>query len=140
MTTTTTQTATLPENPVSNGTNLAPQKETVDHRTLVVCFEGEIHTPVKARFYMARSATGTSPVTCTVWVHGLEGTHAAGTGFTSRSSGGYCKKSTAFNAACHSAHIDLSEDVAGRGMYAVEEAMKAIAVAMGLGGYPMSVI
>lgn len=43
---------------------------------------------------------------------------------------GYCKKSAAAAAAIKSAGIELSEDIAGRGMATVKEAVKAIAKAI----------
>lgn len=61
------------------------------------------------------------------WVHSGNA-YGNGSGFAGGY--GYCKKSAAVAAAIRAAGIELSEDVSGRGMGAVKEAIKAITAAI----------
>ena len=63
---------------------------------------------------------------CCVWVHGWSNSGGAYAGGY-----GYCKRSAAFEAACNRAGIEFANPVAGVGMNAVEEAIRAIARAVG---------
>lgn len=128
------QRAIIPTESTSNARNLGEVKETIERKVLVALDAEEIGKEygrpmvevVDARWYMARSGKGDSPIYCSVWIRGRKGNrHYSGYG---KAGGfGYCKLSAAFADALDSAGIKLSQYVHGAGMSAVEEAMHAIA-------------
>jgi len=69
-----------------------------------------------------------------VWINGHE-FDSSGTG--SAGGGGYCKHSAAAGEAIRNAGFDLSEDIHGRGMSTVREAVLALAEAV---GYPEAML
>ena len=111
-----------------NARNLGDKKETVKQAVLIACKAGEFSEPVTVRWYMSRSGDGASPVYCSLWVrcspYYVSGRGKAG-GY------GYHKASAAFQDACDSAGIELSQPVDGRGDELVREAMFAIGAALG---------
>lgn len=132
------QSALIGDRDTSNAKNLDPEKETV-HRRQVIALRtngdggDDLDAVVDARWYMARKSDGASPVYCSVWVSGHlpdgTGRYLAGHG---RATGcGYCKQSAAFDEAVESAGIKLAARVDGAGMRAVDDAMVAIARALG---------
>ena len=127
------QAATLPATDPTNARDLEPQKERVETYTLAAVHGAEIETPVEARWYMARRSDGDSPIYCSVWLHSADGKRHL-SGYGSARGYGYCKLSAAFDAALDSAGVKLARRVDGVGMRAVEEAMAAIAVALGYTG------
>lgn len=70
--------------------------------------------------------TASGATSAAVWIRN------SGSGTGAASGGGYCKKSAAAAYSIRNAGIDLSEDIAGRGMSAVREAVCAVARAMGV--------
>jgi hypothetical protein len=125
------QIATLPKaEHISNAKNHGRDKETVGIRSLVVLSKGELKEVVDVRFYMGRSNSA-SKVFCSIWCNNskqsLSGTGSAG-------GGGYHKESAAFSDAVSSAGIELSVSVDGVGDRAIDDAMKAIAKALGYRG------
>lgn len=108
-----------------NARNLSYDKELIAATVAVDLDTG--CEPVVARWYMGRSR-GASRVYCSVWVHGQD-VETSGRGWAG--GGGYCKKSAAFAEALGSAGVALSEDVSGRGLSAVREAVLAICAALG---------
>lgn len=111
-----------------NAKNLGDKKETIKQMILITHKAGEFREPIIARWYMSRSGDGASPVYCSLWVHSspyyVSGRGKAG-GY------GYHKGSAAFQEACDSAGIELSQPVDGRGDEMVREALFAIGVALG---------
>ena len=120
--------ATLAKEYTSNARNYGGEKE-LSCSWNAVCKDdnGTIHEPVTVRCYMGRSRNA-SRVYASVWVHNhpisLSGTGWAG-GY------GYDKKSAAVQDAMTKAEIELSEPIDGRGASMIEEAIKAITVALG---------
>ena len=111
-----------------NARNLGDKKETVKQAVLIACKAGEFSEPVTVRWYMSRSGDGASPVYCALWVH-CSPYYVSGRG---KAGGyGYHKASAAFQDACDSAGIELSQPVDGRGDESVREAMFAIGAALG---------
>ena len=124
--------AIIPNRPASNGKNLSPGKETIRvTHVLAAPKPGHGAAPVpiaEARFYMSRSNQA-NVVYCSVWLHAPGEPHGSGHG---KASGyGYHKESAAFAEAIKSAGVTLSEDIAGCGSRAIEEALEAIAHAYG---------
>ena len=113
---------------VSNARNLGDKKETIRQMVLITHKDGGFKEPVVVRWYMSRSGDGASPVYCSMWVNHhpyyVSGRGKAG-GY------GYHKASAAFQDACDSAGIELSQPVDGRGASLVKEAMFAIGEALG---------
>ena len=111
-----------------NARNMGDKKETIKTMVLITCKAGEFSEPVTVRWYMSRSGDGASPVYCSLWVRcspcNVSGRGKAG-GY------GYHKASAAFQDACDSAGIELSQPVDGRGDESVREAMFAIGAALG---------
>lgn len=124
-------TATLPKVSADNGRNYSGEKETIARYSVVDCkIKKEVITLC---LYMGRSASA-SKVYASIWVSPDYTTmpgvcHTAGTG--SAGGYGYCKQSAASAAAIRSAGIKLAQDVDGRGMREAEDALLAIAIAMG---------
>ncbi len=161
--------ATLPAIETCNAKNLQGEKEEVDSRVLMAfdakerkrCQAGTypqasdgMATVLTARWWMARSGDGASPVYCSVWINTRDGRSFSGHG---KAGGyGYCKSSAAFQDALDSAGVELSAlsehydaetrerttgprkraSVAGVGESAVREAAEAIARAAGYGRCP----
>lgn len=128
-----TYTATLPDTPKQNAKNYGDQKETVSTYKAVGIYNGKIACLCEARFYMARRSDGASPVYCALWVHGDRYTSGRG-----KASGyGYHKQSAALQDALTSAGISLWKDpstyayIHGCGFSAMEDALRAIAIAAG---------
>lgn len=126
------QTATLPDERVENGKNLSEKKELIRALSLICPHPetGNLREVICARFWMARSADGASPVYCSVWVRGLGNQeYFAGHG---RARGcGYHKASAAMQFAFDNAGIRLSEPIDGRGDSEMERAMLAITKTLG---------
>lgn len=113
---------------VSNSLNMGDKKETIKTMVLITCKAGEFSEPVTVRWYMSRSGDGASPVYCSLWVR-CSPCYVSGRG---KAGGyGYHKASAAFQDACDSAGIELSQPVDGRGDELVREAMFAIGAALG---------
>ena len=111
-----------------NARNLGDKKETVKQAVLIACKAGEFSEPVTVRWYMSRSGDGASPVYCALWVH-CSPYYVSGRG---KAGGyGYHKASAAFQEACDSAGIELSQPVDGRGNDMVREAILVIGEALG---------
>ena len=111
-----------------NALNMGDKKETIKTMILITCKAGEFSEPVTARWYMSRSGDGASPVYCSLWIH-CSPYYVSGRG---KAGGyGYHKASAAFQEACDSAGIELSQPVDGRGDESVREAMFAIGAALG---------
>ena len=111
-----------------NARNMADKKETVARMTLIAHKGGKFTEPVVVRWYMSRSGDGASPVYCSMWVRHSP-YHVSGHGVAR--GGGYHKPSAAFQKACDSAGIELSQPVDGRGDGAVREALFAIGQVLG---------
>ena len=120
--------AKLTKTDCQNARNMADKKETVMQMILIAHKAGEFTEPVTVRWYMSRSGVGASPVYCSVWVH-CSPHHVSGRGVAR--GGGYHKPSAAFQEACDSAGIELSQPVDGRGDGAVREALFAVGQALG---------
>ena len=133
-------TATLPKVSAYNGRNYSGEKETIDSYVVVDCkLKKEVIT---LRLYMGKSASA-SKVYASIWISTDYATmsgicYTAGTG--SAGGYGYCKKSAASAAAIRSAGINLQQDVSGYGMREVEDALLAIAVAMGCDADDMMIV
>lgn len=97
---------------------------------VVVAFHnGTFYEPVTVRWFQSPRADGMARLYCTIWAnaHGLP--WASGHGYASGC--GYHKASAALSAACGSAGITLAQPISGRGDGAVDEALLAIARALG---------
>ena len=111
-----------------NAKNFGDKKETIKTMVLITCKAGEFSEPVTVHWYMSRSGDGASPVYCSLWVR-CSPCYVSGRG---KAGGyGYHKASAAFQDACDSAGIELSQPVDGRGDESVREAMFAIGAALG---------
>ena len=120
--------AQLTKTNVSNALNMGDKKETIKQMVLITHKAGEFKEPITVRWYMSRSGDGASPVYCALWVY-CSPYYVSGRG---KAGGyGYHKASAAFQDACDSAGIDLSQPVDGRGDELVREAMFAIGAALG---------
>jgi len=124
-------TATLPVVSADNGRNYGDSKETIGSYVVVDCrLKKEV---VTLRLYMGRSASA-SKVYASIWISPDYATmpgicYTAGTG--AAGGWGYCKRSAATGSAIRSAGISLRDSISGVGTDAVEDALLAIAVAMG---------
>ena len=119
-----------------NALNMGNKKETVKTMVRVAHKAGEFSEPITARWYMCRSGDGASPVYCSMWVH-CSPYHVSGRG---KAGGyGYHKGSAAFQDACDSAGIELSQPVDGRGNDLVREALLAIGEALGFSAKEMHI-
>ena len=112
----------LPEKSVFNA-KYFDKKETVRTVYGVVSCQGVVKQAVKVEWYMGRSPKS-SVVYCNIWAGSL----CSGSG--SAGGGGYCKRSAAFSSALRSAGIEIDEEVAGRGLGVVGDAVKAISLAL----------
>ena len=120
--------AQLTKTECQNARNMGDKKETIKQMKLITHKAGEFKEPITVRWYMSRSGDGASPVYCSLWVH-CSPYYVSGRG---KAGGyGYHKASAAFQDACDSAGIELSQPVDGRGDESVREAMFAIGAALG---------
>lgn len=126
-----------------NARNLHGEKELVLTLSAIARERPGAGTPLKvwaeARIYVSRSARWAGVVHCSLWVRAHEGLTNEGkatrhvSGYGRATGGGYHKASGALASAIRSAGIELSEGIDGRGENAMEEALRAIALAaMGL--------
>jgi hypothetical protein len=115
--------ATIGEN-VSNAVNYKGQKELVKSYNVITDTLREI---IIARCYMGRSASA-STVYASIWIQS-SGIYTSGKG----KAGGYDyhKESAAIADAIESAGITLDANISGVGGGAIEDALKAIASALG---------
>lgn len=113
-----------------NARNYGSEKETVNEKNLVTIYKGEICSPVRAAWYMGRSASA-SVVYCSIWVRNI-GFYTSGRG--SAGGGGYHKESAALGEAIRSAGIELDQAIDGCGDRAMDEALEAIGRALGYRG------
>ena len=113
---------------VSNALNMGDKKETIKTMVLITCKAGKFSEPVTVRWYASRSGDGASPVYCSLWVH-CSPYYVSGRGVAKGY--GYHKASAAFQDACDSAGIELSQPVDGRGDSSVQDALYAIGQALG---------
>ena len=113
----------------NNGKNYSPEKEMISSWDVIVNTDDGLKNIITVRCYMGRSASS-SVVYAPVWVHSydycISGTGKAG-GY------GYHKQSAAIAGAIRSAGIELDKDISGVGDSAIEEALEAIASALGFG-------
>lgn len=111
----------------NSAVNYGVEKELISSWNVVVNSAEGLKNIITARCYMGRSASA-STVYASVWVNGPDhftnGTGKAG-GY------GYHKQSAAIAEAIRSAGIELDKDIAGVGDSAIEEALEAIASALG---------
>ena len=111
-----------------NARNLGDKKETIKQMVLITHKAGEFKELITVRWYMSRSGDGASPVYCSLWIH-CSPYYVSGRG---KAGGyGYHKASAAFQEACDSAGIELSQPVDGRGNDMVREAILVIGEALG---------
>lgn len=111
----------------SNAVNYGNKKELVNSWNVIVNSEDGLKNIITARCYMGRSASA-STVYASIWVHS-DNYHTSGTG---KAGGyGYHKQSAAIAEAIRSAGIELDKDIAGAGESAIDDALKAIAAALG---------
>ena len=111
----------------SNAVNYGVNKELVSTWNVIVNSNDGLKNIITARCYMGRSASA-STVYASVWVNGPD--HF--TNGTGKASGyGYHKQSAAISEAIKSAGIELDKDIAGAGESAIEQALGAIAYALG---------
>ena len=109
---------------VSNAVNYGYKKEMI--RTYNVITDG-LKEIITARCYMGRSASA-STAYASIWINASD-VHTSGKG---KAGGyGYHKESAAIGAAIESAGITLDQSIDGVGDGAIEEALKAIAQALG---------
>ena len=113
---------------VSNALNMGDKKETIKQMVLVTHKAGEFKEPITVRWYMSRSGDGASPVYCSLWVR-CSPYYVSGCGVAKGY--GYHKPSAAFQEACDSAGIELSQPVDGRGDSMVRDALYIIGAALG---------
>jgi hypothetical protein len=90
--------------------------------TVIALVGGEMKEVIQARFYRPGVAAY-----CCVWIRG--DLHISGGG--KAGGGGYHKRSHALEDALDDAGVSLSEHIGGRGDEAMEEALLAVAGAMG---------
>ena len=111
----------------SNAVNYDNKKELVNSWNVVVNSDDGLKNIITVRCYMGRSASA-STIYASLWVcdaeHRTSGTGKAG-GY------GYHKESAAIAEAIRSAGIELDKDIAGAGESAIEQALGAIAYALG---------
>ena len=112
----------LPEKSVSNAEYVFT-RERFKTSYGVISHQNAVKQAVKVEWYTEPSRVATV-VYCNIWV----GDDCSGEG--GAAGGGQCKFSAAFSAALRSAGIELDEEVAGRGLRRVEEAIKAISLAL----------
>lgn len=117
-----------------NARNLGDSKELVGRQLCIAAVNGKPTVLCDARYYMSRSGDGSRPVYCSLWV---SGPNCYVSGYGVAKGYGYHKQSAALDDAIGSAGIKLSERIDGCGTAASEEALIAIAAAL---GYPDAVV
>ena len=111
----------------NSAVNYGNKKELISSCDVIVDDNGKLANIITARCYMGRSSSA-STVYASIWVNGPDhftnGTGKAG-GY------GYHKESAAIAEAITSAGITLDKDISGVGDSAIEDALEAIAQALG---------
>jgi hypothetical protein len=111
----------------SNAVDYDNKKELVNSWNVIVNSEDGLKNIITVRCYMGRSASA-STIYASLWVcdaeHRTSGTGKAG-GY------GYHKESEAIAEAVKSAGISLDKGISGAGSSAIDDALKAIAAALG---------
>lgn len=92
--------------------------------SIIAFVDGKFISPITLRTYWVG---GAKHYAC-LWINASP-IHCTGSG--SAGGGGYCKESAASYEAITKAGIKLSEPISGRGMHAVQDALKAIAIHLG---------
>ena len=110
-----------------NAINYGGKKELISSWDVIVNTDDSLKNIITVRCYMGRSASA-STVYASIWVHSTDH-QTSGTGRAG--GGGYHKASAAIAEAIRSAGIELDENIAGRGDSAIEDALRAIASALG---------
>ena len=111
----------------NNGKNYSPEKELISSWDVIVNTDDGLKNIATARCYMGRSASA-SVVYASIWINSPD-YHGSGTG---KAGGyGYHKISAAISEAIESAGIELDKDITGVGDSAIEDALRAIAQALG---------
>ena len=126
--------ATLPAASTFNGRNYHHDKPHYHTLTVVDLDTGD--KPVTATIWT--STTGATTY-ATLWTHSRATGHGYA-GHGTATGGGYHRPSAALDAAIRSAGITLSEAIDGCGTGAMEEACRAIAVALGCAPGRLSVV
>ena len=110
-----------------NSINYGGKKELISSWDVIVNTDDGLKNIITVRCYMGRSASA-STVYASIWVHSTNH-QTSGTG---KAGGyGYHKASAAISEAIRSAGIELDEDISGVGDRAIEDALEAIAQALG---------
>ena len=111
----------------SNAINYGKEKELISTWNVIVDNNDGLRNIITARCYMGRSANA-STMYASIWIYD-EKHHTSGTG---KAGGyGYHKQSAAIADAIESAEITLNENIAGAGDSVIEQALEAIALALG---------
>ena len=111
----------------NNAINYDRKKELIRAYDVVVNDNGRLANIITVRCYMGRSANA-STMYASIWIYD-EKHHTSGTG---KAGGyGYHKASAAIADAIESAGVTLNENIAGAGDSAIEQALEAIALALG---------
>ena len=111
----------------SNAINYGNKKELVNSWNVIVNSNDGLKNIITVRCYMGRSANA-STMYASIWIYD-EKHHASGSG---KAGGyGYHKASAAISEAIKSAGIELDKNIAGAGESAIEQALGAIAYALG---------
>ena len=111
-----------------NAINMGDKKETIKQMVLIACKDGKFSEPITVRWYMSRSGDGESLVYCSLWVR-CSPYYVSGRGIARGC--GYHKASAAFQDACDSAGVELSQLVDGCGDSMVRDALYTIGAALG---------
>lgn len=133
------QTVTLPTNPKRNAKNLSCDKETIQTFNAVAYDRqlDQIRTYVTAHIYASRSTGYSGQIHASIWCHRAP---CPTSGYGKASGYGYHKPSAALQAAIDSAGITLTKPIAGVGEGAMEEALRAIAIAHGADQTTLTII
>ena len=127
------QRANLPRGDFHNAKNLLTDKKLARAWSAVVLSPRLGGEPYMRELLTVHWYQGRTRIYCSLWLHG--GHTADGrSGHGQAGGGGYDKFSAAFAKACASAGIILDQEIHGRGMSSVREAIGAIAKACGYGG------
>ena len=111
----------------SNAINYGNKKELVNSWNVIVDSDDGLKNIITVRCYMDRSSSA-STMYASIWIYD-EKHHTSGSG---ESGGyGYHKASAAIADAIESAGITLNENIAGAGDSAIEQALEAVALALG---------
>ena len=127
-------------NPQDNYRNYE-SKEKINCYELIGIADNKGISLAKIRWYMGRSSSAMT-VYCYVFVHShampVEHNMSWATGSGTAGGGGYCKQSAAFYEAISDAGIKFDEEIHGRGLSVVEEALEAIAKQAGFNSFYIS--